>query len=118
MSKALLFGVALFALVACGGLPNTFEDVEYDHLIRLNVIASKADCSETNREKLLDEALFLDKFAGGRLNSNTQDIYAGIRDLAQELHDREDPSSTYCEIKNSQIETLTQEAINVFGSRR
>ena len=118
MSKALFIGAALFVLAACTGFPNPFDNIEYDHLIRLNVLAEKADCSVSNRVRMLEESRFLVKFSGGRLNENVNSIYVGISDLTQELHDRQDPSSSYCSIKNEQIESLTQEAIDVFGQRR
>lgn len=117
--------VVLLATVvaSCGIIPDDFDNVEFDRLAELNVLASapldgKNWCGGADIGMLNFNAKVLAVYSEHTLNENIANIYLEIADLTQELHDRKDPSEAYCKIKRNNIANATQKALDVFGGRR
>lgn len=114
--------IALALLISgCSSLmnliPDRFDNVEYAHLVSLNVDAevSKESCAvdiETYKS-----ALFLKKYSEGTMNKTNNEIYSEIESLVAELYNRKDPSLVYCKLKWKNVIEATDAAIVLSGKR-
>lgn len=118
MVKKLSIVALLLLTTGCTLLPDKFDNVEYDHLVTVDVWARY---SESCNRKEIDEMVFhsrvLKAYSAGTLNDNVAGVYAEINDLVEELSTRESPSYAYCKLKRENISNATTKAIEVFGGR-
>ena len=114
MNKVKVFLLTIL-LSSCSLLPDPFDNVEYMHLIHLNILAGETEDCQTSGMRYYSQ--FLQRYSEGTLNTNTAEIYAQIDSLVTELSSRENPSTGYCILKKQSIVEITDEAIETFGGR-
>jgi len=98
-------------------IPDRFDNVEFAHLVSLNV---DANMSRQGCEIAVDtykNALFLKKYSEGTMNKTNNEIYGEIHSLVEELYRREAPSVMYCKLKWNNIIEATDAAIALSGKR-
>ena len=116
-SAAALAGASVM-LAACGLMPSRYDNVEYMHLVYLNIATdSQAGCNHLENESILFYSKVLHRYSEHTTNKNIVNTYDKILSLAQELNDRKDPSAAYCNIKKETIRELSAEALRVYGGR-
>lgn len=116
-ATAVLAGASL-TLAACGFMPSRYDNVEYMHLVYLNIASdSQTGCNHLENESILFYSRVLTQYSKHTTNKNIADTYNKIQALAQELNDRKEPSAAYCNIKKETIKTLTDQALEVYGGR-
>lgn len=116
-ATAVLAGASL-TLAACGFMPSRYDNVEYMHLVYLNIAADgQHGCNHMESESMLFYSKVLRTYSQHTTNKNIREIYSQIQSLAQELVDRENPSAAYCNIKKGTIKDLTDQALAVYGGR-
>lgn len=105
-------------LSGCGLIPSKFDNVEYMHLVYLNLASDNQDgCNHIENESMVFYSKFLYTYSEHTTNENIHKTYGEILSLAQELAKRENPSDAYCNIKKKTIKDLTSKAIEVYGGR-
>jgi hypothetical protein len=81
-------------LAACNSMPNRYDNVEYMHLVYLNIAADNQEgCNRLESESLVFYAKVLSKYTANVTNKNISDIYNQLLSLTQELAQRENPRS-------------------------
>ena len=114
MNKVNVFLLTIF-LSSCSLLPDPFDNIEYMHLVHLNILAAETKDCQVSEMKYYSQ--FLQRYSEGTLNTNTAKIYGEINTLVEELHARENPSPMYCILKKESIVEVTDDAIETFGRR-
>lgn len=105
-------------LSGCGLMPSKFDNVEYMHLVYLNLASGNQDgCNHIENQSMVFYSKFLYTYSKHTTNKNIHNTYEEILSLTQELAKRENPSDTYCNIKKKTINNLTNQAIEVYGGR-
>ena len=108
---------ALMLLAGCGILPDNFDNAEFGYLAELRVaIANNSQCDRVDEVDRLSDVLQV--YSQYTLNTNTTAIYQQIGDLVDELAARENPSPVYCQLKNKNLATAVDTALQTFGTRR
>lgn len=128
VKKMLLTTCMVLGLVSCTAitdlLPSDFDNVEYQMLVELNVIAKSplvkddAWCHPSHISRMSYLSHQLTVYAKHRLNPNINKIYNTINDTVFELKQKEDPSNAYCKIKRNTIYKMTDDTMKVFGQRK
>lgn len=127
-------GILLSLLVVTGcaniakWIPSDFDNVEFDRLAELHVLASapmdgKNWCGSYDIGMINYHASVLTVYSENRLNDNITLIYQNINSISQTLLDRvrqpgSPPSEARCKLSRGQIADLTDEALEVFGDRK
>lgn len=105
-------------LAACGLMPSRYDHVEYMHLVYLNIATdSQTGCNHLENESILFYSKVLSRYSEHTTNKNIADTYGKIQALAQELVDRKNPSTAYCNIKKETIRDLTSQALEIYAGR-
>lgn len=105
-------------LAACGLMSSKYDNVEYMHLVYLNIAAdNQHGCNHVENESILFYSKVLTTYSKHTTNKNITDTYGKIQALSQELVNRERPSDAYCNIKKQTIKELTDQALAVYGGR-
>lgn len=116
-TAAALAGASVM-LAACGLMPSRYDNVEYMHLVYLNIAAdNQQGCNHLENESILFYSQVLHRYSEYTTNKNIVDTYNKILGLARELNDRKEPSAAYCNIKKETIKDLSAEALRVYGGR-
>ena len=128
VKKMLLTTCVVLGLVSCSTIdkwvPDDFDNVEYQILVELNVIAKsplvkeESWCHPSHLSRMSYLSHQLTVYAKHRLNPNINKIYGTINDTVFELKNREDPSNAYCKIKRNTIYKMTDDTLKVFGQRK
>lgn len=114
--RTLTFTVLLL-LAGCGLLPDNFDNAEFGYLAELRVaIANNNQCDRIEEVDRLSDVLQI--YSQHTLNTNTAGIYKQIGGLVDELASRENPSPVYCQLKNKNLATVVDAALQTFGTRR
>jgi hypothetical protein len=113
----LLMLTSLLLLTGCGILPDKFDNVEFGYLAELRVaIANNDQCDHIDEvDRLFD---VLQVYSTHTLNTNTKGVYQQIGSMVDELAARENPSPLYCQLKNKNLATAVDAALQTFGTRK
>lgn len=117
-TNKLLLSILIGGLVGCVSLPTKFDSNEYMHLVYLDIASdSQTGCNRIENESILFYSKFLYRYSKHTANDNIVESYEQLYNWANELSSKESPSDAYCNIKKKNINSVTTQALEVYGAR-
>jgi hypothetical protein len=98
-------------------LPTQFDPIEYERLVNVSILTEKRECDRETVSEILENTKFLKVYSKYSTNTNIHNTYRELYNLAEELYNRDNPSSYYCKIKMDTINGITEKMLDVYGSR-